>query len=454
MKVWTMVAVAAVVAGCASQRPAPVIGGYGQVTDQQMAGAQAFDTIEPAAGPQPQLTYNTTPKSVTTAKIMVPTSAPEVSLPPPSIIGDLTEGKSKAKGWHSYTVQRGDTAYRLARQFDTSTPAILAANKLDNVTQIKEGMHLMIPAGAGRFATPETVNAKMAALGTHTPAAVEEAAVGPEVAAVEPVVTKTTVVTGPSGTRYSLTNKTVVASQPAPQLAAANVADIEPAAGPKARDVSRVMKVDGSVAEGTTYSVMPGDTVYRIASRYGVSVLDIMNVNDLENPQDLKAGTRLTIPVAGATPKAAGSKVVKSSPPNLSAYKGKIDAEAARSKGLAWPVKGKVVKSYGSEGAGVNNTGISIKTPANSPVVAADGGTVVFAGNSLKTYGNLVLIRHSNGVVTAYAHNNALLVTKGEKVKKGQTIALSGNTGNVKEPQLHFEVRKNARAVNPLSMLQ
>lgn len=449
----TLVLVA--VGGCAAQEPAPVVGGYnGAPFATAMAAASTpagnLAAVEPAAGPvvsRPMLAASSKPD----IKIEnIPAAAPEATLPPPSILGDITRKATTEKGWRSYKVQKGDTAYRLASQFNTSTPAILAANNLDNVTQIKEGKVLMIPAGAGRFATAESLGLKP----EETTGQTSLASNGPvaEAAAAEPTPqpAASKVVTGPQGTRYSLTNSITAANKPAPapQLA---LAEVEPAAGPAA-SVSREM----TSPSYTSYTVMPGDTVYRIASRYNVSVMDILNANDLDNPQDLKAGRMVRVPVVGAkaTKPLQAAEVADDSGERLASLKGKIDPAAARSKGLAWPVKGTVTRNYGAQGAGVTNTGITIKTKANAPVVAAEGGTVVYAGNSLKTYGNLVLLRHKNGLVTAYAHNNALLVTKGETVKKGQTIALSGNTGNVKEPQLHFEVRKNAQAVDPLSMLQ
>ena len=91
--------------------------------------------------------------------------------------------------------------------------------------------------------------------------------------------------------------------------------------------------------------------------------------------------------------------------------------------------------------------------PEGTPVKAADDGTVAYAGNELKGYGNLVLIRHSNGYVTAYAHASELMVKRGDSVKRGQTIAKSGQTGNVSSPQLHFEVRKGATPVDPMQHL-
>ena len=114
-----------------------------------------------------------------------------------------------------------------------------------------------------------------------------------------------------------------------------------------------------------------------------------------------------------------------------------------------WPVRGKVLVGFGRRGSGMHNDGINIAAEQNTPVRAADGGVVVYAGNELAGYGNLLLVRHASGYVTAYAHNKKLLVDRGDRVKQGQTIALVGATGDVDEPQLHFEIRKGDRAVDP-----
>jgi murein DD-endopeptidase MepM/ murein hydrolase activator NlpD len=114
-----------------------------------------------------------------------------------------------------------------------------------------------------------------------------------------------------------------------------------------------------------------------------------------------------------------------------------------------WPVKGKVLANFGRRGSGLHNDGINIAAEPNTPVKAADAGTVIYAGNELTAYGNLLLVRHANGYVTAYAHNKKLLVGRGDRVKQGQAIAHVGSTGDVDRPQLHFEIRKGERAVDP-----
>jgi murein DD-endopeptidase MepM/ murein hydrolase activator NlpD len=116
-------------------------------------------------------------------------------------------------------------------------------------------------------------------------------------------------------------------------------------------------------------------------------------------------------------------------------------------------VRGRVITGFGPKSSGVQNDGIDLAVPQGTPVKAADDGVVAYAGNELKGYGNLVLIRHGNGYVTAYAHASEILVRRGETVKRGQVIAKSGETGSVKSPELHFEIRKGATPVDPAQFL-
>jgi murein DD-endopeptidase MepM/ murein hydrolase activator NlpD len=120
---------------------------------------------------------------------------------------------------------------------------------------------------------------------------------------------------------------------------------------------------------------------------------------------------------------------------------------------FAWPVSGRVIADYGSETNGARNDGINIAAPLNTPIRAAASGTVTYSGDELKGYGNLVLIKHADGYVTAYAHADRLLVARGDFVAKGQVIGYAGQTGDVNSPQLHFEIRHDTQPVNPRSYL-
>lgn len=123
------------------------------------------------------------------------------------------------------------------------------------------------------------------------------------------------------------------------------------------------------------------------------------------------------------------------------------------SKGLIWPVKGKVISAFGPRAGGEYNDGINIAAMQGEPIVAAADGEVVYSGNELKGYGNMVILRHDNGLMTAYAHADRILVSKGEQVKQGVTIATVGKSGGVDQAQLHFGVRKDKQPVDPMTML-
>ena len=126
---------------------------------------------------------------------------------------------------------------------------------------------------------------------------------------------------------------------------------------------------------------------------------------------------------------------------------------ATGSQRLLWPVNGRVLSDFGQTRTGERNDGINISAPAGAPVRSADAGTVSYVGNELKAYGNLVLIKHDNGNVTAYAHSQSVTVSRGERVSRGQIIAYAGETGDVTQPQVHFELRVGTRPVDPRPFL-
>ncbi len=231
-------------------------------------------------------------------------------------------------------------------------------------------------------------------------------------------------------------------------------------------------------APPTVHVVNRGDTLLSIARRNHVTVAELAKANSLEPSAKLKLGMKLTVPgaktaalapaapaavVAAAQPAAA----VTGSPPQIARLaqatttpedtKIESPAKAAEATGalptFRWPVRGKVITSYGAKTNGKANDGINLAVPEGTPVKAAEDGVVAYSGNELKGYGNLVLVRHSNGYVTAYAHASELLVKRGDTIKRGQIIAKSGQSGEVGSPQLHFEIRKGSSPVDPLQFL-
>lgn len=140
----------------------------------------------------------------------------------------------------------------------------------------------------------------------------------------------------------------------------------------------------------------------------------------------------------------------KAAEPQTTASLPKAEESASSGAEFRWPARGRVITGYAGKGG---NEGINIAVPEGTPVKAAEGGVVAYAGSELKGYGNLVLIRHPNGYVSAYAHNGELSVKRGEQVKRGQVVAKSGQSGNVNSPQLHFELRKGSTPVDPMPYL-
>ncbi|MGE4227996.1 MAG: peptidoglycan DD-metalloendopeptidase family protein [Dongiaceae bacterium] len=161
------------------------------------------------------------------------------------------------------------------------------------------------------------------------------------------------------------------------------------------------------------------------------------------------------VPAAPAAPPEPVETPATKTPPEaeISAIPDTTDMTPRSSGRFLWPVEGKVVSRFGAKKGGLHNDGINIAAVAGANVVAAQDGVVAYAGNELRGFGNLLLIRHANGWVTAYAHNEKLLVKQGDRVRRGQPIARVGSSGNVTSPQLHFEIRKGTDPVDPLEHL-
>jgi murein DD-endopeptidase MepM/ murein hydrolase activator NlpD len=227
------------------------------------------------------------------------------------------------------------------------------------------------------------------------------------------------------------------------------------------------------------HTVAAHETLASIAKRYNVEGTKVAYANNINERVPLHVGQKLTIPnVAIATsnaPKNASNpppgapraetmaspqRRAETEPPadNVATVK-PIDSEpeskAAAAGGLQfrWPVKGRVISNFGGKPNGQQNDGINISVPENTAVKASEDGVVAYAGNELKGYGNLVLIKHADGWVTAYAHNSEIIVHRGETVKRGQVISKAGQSGGVASPQVHFEIRKGSTPVDPAQHL-
>ncbi|WP_334175288.1 peptidoglycan DD-metalloendopeptidase family protein [Pseudoxanthobacter sp.] len=257
------------------------------------------------------------------------------------------------------------------------------------------------------------------------------------------------------------------------------------------------------------YVVTPGETLYSVARKYQVSPAALAAANGLTTDSQIKIGQSLQIPTGAAAtatkvasvmpvpaPATAAATATDAAQQTLAAGASTLQAEAAKvanpaappappagqqvaslpsaagsaaktatdaaaasapeeeaGSGFRWPVRGRIIAGFGKKSNGEQNDGINIAVPEGTPVKAAEAGTVIYAGNELSGFGNLVLVRHEGGWVTAYAHNKELLVRRGETVKRGQTIGYAGATGSVSQPQVHFELRKGSQPVDPLPHL-
>ena len=246
-------------------------------------------------------------------------------------------------------------------------------------------------------------------------------------------------------------------------------------------------------AKGATHKVASGESLIAIAKKNGVTVEALRAANGLTS-NAVRAGQELKIPAASAAaPKVAEKpatekvtaddmttasvsqkpdaplkpKSAQSAAPAAAAADSKESVSSASETQVAstapaetgigkyrWPATGAVIAAYGANVDGQRNDGIDISVPEGTPVKAAENGVVIYAGNGLEKLGNTVLIRHSDGKVTVYAHLKSIDVNRGDKVNRGQVVADSGMSGNASRPKLHFEVRKNSSPINPMSFLE
>ena len=333
-------------------------------------------------------------------------SVPAHPAPPPQPAGHWTWD-----GGQAVAVDRGETLASIARKHHVPMSAIMQVNHIKDARDLKPGQRLVIPRWVSN---------------RHT-----------NVAAAPP----------PPAVR-------------APQAPAPRVA-------------------------GNVHVVVPGDTLIGIARRHGMSLSALARYNRISPYTKLSVGDRVTIPggharvASRAVPRRASAevapkiarphtqpvqtvasvptetaRVAKSAPERTVAPDVTKKAEPAGGMPqFRWPVKGRIIARFGREPNGTQNDGINLAVPEGTPIKAADDGVVAYAGNELKGYGNLVLVRHADGYVSAYANASKLLVHRGESVRRGQVIARAGQTGNVTSPQLHFEIRKGSTPVDPTKYL-
>lgn len=243
-------------------------------------------------------------------------------------------------------------------------------------------------------------------------------------------------------------------------------------ASPYTLEVGQVVRIPA----GRYHRVKPGETGIAIALAYGIKWSTVVADNRLTPPYTLAAGQILRLPskrmvaamtleeraraftlniddlITGSEPADAPAPKPGTPRPRTPAPKPVAEPTVFAGR-FVWPVEGRILSAFGPKPGGRYNDGINIKANAGTPVRAAADGVVAYAGDGLEGFGGLVLLKHGDGWVTAYAHNEELLVARGEQVKRGDTIARAGATGSVDEPQLHFEIRRGRTPVDPIKQL-
>jgi murein DD-endopeptidase MepM/ murein hydrolase activator NlpD len=223
------------------------------------------------------------------------------------------------------------------------------------------------------------------------------------------------------------------------------------------------------------YAVSPGDTIFSISRRFGVDMRTLVSMNSLVAPYQVTAGRVLKMPVRGAAeptvgvntrddtrvdtvaviplpaPRPSAAEIVGERP---ASQRASIQPPTRGGKRFLWPVRGRIISNFGPRAGGLHNDGINIAAPKGMAILAAENGVVAYAGKELRGFGNLLLIKHAGGWTTAYAHADKVFVRRGDRVKRGQTIATIGSTGGVGRPQLHFELRRGSRALDPRRELE
>ncbi len=383
------------------------------------------------------------PDPVTTAAVSA--AAPSA----PSVSTARVDQGWTSTGATTIKARPGETLYNLSKRYGVPVSEIRKANGMSSAASLQAGQNVVIPnyiySPTSPISAPDNnpstraaragigyvgeANPSRVAVPTHRP--YEVAAVSPSGQANEAPIQ-----------RYQPKTHVVPPSDETPDYSITT----------------------GSISNSTSggYVVKTGDSLSKIASQHGITVSKLQAANGLTGA-NIRVGQKLTIPGANSKPAETVTAVKKVEPQKVDPIVTSSLNDPAKSEAVApartgisdfrWPVNGRIVEAFGATTADGKNEGIDISVPEGTAVKAAENGVVIYAGSEISTYGKLILIKHADDWVSAYAHNRDFEVSKGDNVRRGQTIARSGRTGDADRPKLHFELRKNSRPVNPTTYL-
>jgi murein DD-endopeptidase MepM/ murein hydrolase activator NlpD len=406
VKITASVGVAALLAGCSSDSTR-----LSETFSHPFANPFSSSSVAEAA---PSATAAPTPKVVaqplaSSATAPVQTASVAAAQPAQPVTG--FKGNWSTTGGSPVIVGATDNLSSVSQRYGVPSSAILSANGLSSAAQVKPGARIIIPvyngaggvaaAGAAKIDKPET-----------------------DVADAAPA---------PAPLKAKAAKK-----KAAEDGAASDVADAAPIPGLAKRPAKSTAPAP-SVALATPVPAPAGKTSAKAPL----------------TPAPQPSNLAVAVPVKPTVKKSLGAETDPQPTASLQPQSGAAEVTSAQADAngsnpeFRWPARGRIIQGFKSGG----NDGINISVPEGTSVRAAESGVVAYAGSDLKGYGNLVLIRHPNGFVTAYANNGELDVKRGDTVKRGQIVAKSGSSGNVNAPQLHFELRKNSQPVDPTDYL-
>lgn len=366
-------------------------------------------------------------------------AAPRVYDAAPTRSYDPAASRTSSATGDSITVVRGDTLYGLARRHGVTVNGLKDANGLTSNT-LRPGQTLVLPNGARGTPSQRVVTADRAPQPSFDQATVRSDWTGSYTIA-------------PGDSLYTIARRHGV-----------KVAALQSTNGitdPRRLRPGQVLKVPGSDAGTPQTTAAPRRSIAQAdvtedANRRIISAPRVMAPSSPNQPSIINGSGNQRVAAlpssvrstaTDASPTTSRVRTVNVRPPKIEAPKGSVAK-------LRWPARGKIISRFGPRADGTHNDGVNLAVPIGTDVQAAEDGVVAYAGSELKGYGNLILVRHDNGWVTAYAHNDRLLVKRGDKVKRGSVIAKSGKSGQVDTPQVHFELRQGAKPVDPVPFLE
>ena len=387
---------------------------------------------------------------------------------PPAPVAGYADARRGSSGPGEYRVGRGDTLYGIAQKAGIPVREIIDLNALRPPYKLVEGQRLRLPqaryyrvvAGDTVYGISRATRVDAASLMRlndmkppyavkvgqllRLPAPVQVAAARP-VARPTPGASLGASASAPPAGALRPSGQAAMPAGAMPRPPAGTLAQGQP--GDQGRLVARI-EASGNVHPGNpspgaspspSPPLAPASSPGAPPSEMQAASPDPAGARDVG--ADMAVEGASAPDAAGADLSGAETAAIPLSPP-------------PRTSGqFGWPVAGKIIARFGPAASGTHNDGINIAAPLGTAVGASEDGVVAYAGNELRGFGNLLLVRHQGGWMTAYAHNGELLVKRGDRVRRGQTIARVGRTGNVTSPQLHFEVRKGTDAVDPLKYL-